>query len=107
MQRTVALPAAPNPAGRRMPAPERSDTTTQGVRVGAAAFYLADQSEPEDHKFVFGYTIVIANEGDAPVQLVSRHWLIIDGEGRREEVRGPGVVGETPRLEPGQAFKYQ
>ena len=90
-----------------MPTPQMSDTTTDGVRVGATAFFLPEQSEPEERKFLFGYTIVIANEGSAPVQLVSRHWLIIDAEGRREEVRGPGVVGETPRLEPGQAFKYQ
>ena len=90
-----------------MPTPEMSDTTTEGVRVGAAAFFLPEQSEPDEHKFLFGYTIVIANEGAAPAQLVSRHWVIIDAEGRREEVRGPGVVGETPRLEPGQAFKYQ
>ena len=84
-----------------------SDTTTQGVRVGAAAYYLPDQSEPEEHKYLFGYNIVVSNEGDAPAQLVSRHWVIIDASGHREEVRGPGVVGQTPRLEPGQAFKYQ
>src|SRR3989442_1450029 len=91
----------------RMPTPEMSDTTTQGVRVGAAAFFLPDQSDPAENKYLFGYTIVIANQGDSPVQLVSRHWVIIDGNGEHEEVRGPGVVGETPRLEPGQAFKYQ
>ena len=90
-----------------MPTPEMSDTTTQGVRVGAAAFYLPEQSDPEARKYVFGYNIVVANEGDAPAQLVSRHWIIINGDGEREEVRGPGVVGQTPRLEPGQAFKYQ
>ena len=90
-----------------MATPEMSDTVTQGVRVGAAAFYLPDQSEPDAHKHLFGYTIVIANQGDAPVQLVSRHWVIIDADGKREEVQGPGVVGQTPRLEPGQAFKYQ
>jgi len=84
-----------------------SDTTTQGVRVGAAAFFLPDQSDAAENKYLFSYTIVIANQGDSPVQLVSRHWIIIDGNGEHEEVRGPGVVGETPRLEPGQAFKYQ
>ena len=90
-----------------MATPEMSDTTTEGVRVGAAAFYLPEQSDPDERRFVFGYTIVIANEGDRPAKLLSRHWVIIDAEGRREDVRGPGVVGETPRLEPGQAFKYQ
>jgi ApaG protein len=90
-----------------MATPEMSDAVTQGIRVGAAAFYLPDESEPDDRKYLFGYTIVIANVGEAPAQLISRHWVIIDAQGRREEVRGPGVVGETPRLEPGQAFKYQ
>ena len=90
-----------------MATPDMSDTVTEGVRVGATAFYLPDQSEPENRKYLFGYTIVVSNEGDAPAQLVSRHWIIIDADGRREEVQGPGVVGQTPRLEPGQAFKYQ
>ena len=90
-----------------MATPEMSDTVTEGVRVGAAAFFLPDQSEPEAHKFLFGYTIVIANQGDTPVQLLTRHWVIIDAHGRREDVEGPGVVGQTPRLEPGQAFRYQ
>ena len=90
-----------------MATPDFSDTVTEGVRVGATAQYLPEQSDPDARQFLFGYTIVIANQGDAPVQLLSRHWVIIDAEGRREEVRGPGVVGETPRLEPGQAFKYQ
>jgi len=84
-----------------------SDITTQGIRVGAAAFYLAEESDPAENQFVFGYNIVIANEGEAPAKLLSRHWIIIDASGRREEVQGPGVIGQTPRLEPGQAFKYQ
>jgi ApaG protein len=90
-----------------MPTPEMSEAMTEGIRVGAAAFYLPQESDPHQARYAFGYTIVIANEGDAPAQLLSRHWVIIDADGEREEVRGPGVVGETPRLEPGQAFKYQ
>ena len=90
-----------------MPTPEMSDTTTQGIRVGATAYYLPEESEPDERRWVFGYTIVIVNVGDEPAQLLTRHWLIIDAQGRREEVEGPGVVGETPRLAPGQAFKYQ
>ena len=90
-----------------MPTPELSETVTEGVRVGATAHFLPDQSDPESRQYLFGYTIVIANEGDVPVQLVSRHWVIIDAYGRREDVEGPGVVGQTPRLEPGQAFRYQ
>jgi ApaG protein len=90
-----------------MATPEMSDTVTQGVRVGATAYFLPEESDPDDRKFLFGYTIVIRNDGDQPVQLVSRYWRIIDSNGREEEVRGPGVVGQTPRLEPGQSFKYQ
>lgn len=90
-----------------MSTPEMSDITTHGVRVGASAFYLPAESEPDQKKFIFGYNVVIVNSGDAPARLVSRHWLIIDGNGKEEHVRGPGVVGQTPRLEPGQAFKYQ
>jgi ApaG protein len=89
-----------------MATPEMSEAITQGVRIGAAAFYLPDDSQPADRAYVFGYNIVIANVGDAPVQLISRHWVIIDASGKVEEVRGPGVVGETPHLQPGEAFKY-
>ena len=89
-----------------MATPQMSDVVTDGVRIGASAFYLQDESTPADRDFLYGYNIVIANTGDQPVQLVSRHWLIIDSVGRREEVRGPGVVGQTPRLAPGEAFKY-
>lgn len=90
-----------------MPTPEMSDTTTEGVRVGAAAFYLPNESDPDERRYVFGYNIVIANLGEQPAQLLTRHWVIIDAHGRRDDVRGDGVVGQTPRLEPGQAFKYQ
>lgn len=90
-----------------MATPDFSDTSTEGIRVGATAYFLPEESDPDDRKYLFGYTIVIKNEGDQAAQLVSRYWLIIDGNGRQDEVRGPGVVGQTPRLEPGQAFKYQ
>jgi ApaG protein len=90
-----------------MATPEMSDTTTEGVRVGATAYFLPEESDPTDRKYLFGYTIVIKNDSEQPVQLVSRHWMIIDGNGNQEDVRGPGVVGQTPRLAPGQAFKYQ
>src|ERR1700761_3681518 len=90
-----------------MATPEMSEMVTHNVRVGASAFYQPGQSDPDKRQFDFGYTIVVANNGDKPVQLVSRHWIIIDAHGRREDVEGPGVVGQTPRLEPGQAFKYQ
>ncbi len=89
-----------------MAQPALSDVTTEGVRVGATAFYLPQESDPSEERFVWGYRIVILNQGKQKVQLISRHWVIIDADGKREEVRGAGVVGETPILEPGQGFKY-
>ena len=83
----------------------RSEATTEGVRVRVEARYSAEHSQPGERWF-FLYTITVANEGDEPVQLVSRHWVITDGTGNVEEVRGPGVVGEQPLLEPGTAFEY-
>ncbi len=90
-----------------MPTPVVSDTLTHGIRIGASAVFSAGDSNPAEHSYIFRYTIVITNEADAPAQLISRHWIIIDANGHREEVRGPGVIGQTPRLEPGAAFKYQ
>lgn len=83
-----------------------SDVTTAGVRVGANAFYLPDESTPEDNEYVFGYRIVILNDSDRTVTLLSRHWDLIDGEGTLRVVEGEGVVGQKPRLSPGEAFKY-
>jgi len=83
-----------------------SDTTTRGIRVEAAAFFLPEKSEPAESKYVFGYNIEITNDGDRPVTLLSRQWMIIDGDGKREEVRGKGVVGQSPTIEPGRSFKY-
>ena len=83
-----------------------SETVTQGVRVTAAAFYLPEESDPEGRQFRFGYRITIVNEGTEAVTMVSRRWLIIDADGGREEVEGPGVIGQTPRLAPGEGFKY-
>ncbi len=68
--------------------------------------YLAEQSDPEDSRFLFAYTVTIRNTGDVTAQLLSRHWIITDAEGQVEEVRGPGVVGEQPVLRPGEAFQY-
>jgi len=68
--------------------------------------YLPQHSSSDELRYVFAYTIVIANEGTEPVQLLTRHWVITDGLGGIEEVRGDGVVGETPRILPGQSFRY-
>ena len=68
--------------------------------------FLDEQSAPEEDRYVFAYTIRIRNLGRLPAQLLDRHWVITDGNGKVEEVRGEGVVGEQPRLEPGEAFTY-
>jgi ApaG protein len=83
-----------------------SQAVTQGIRVFVRSSYIPEQSTPREHRYVFAYSIRIANEGPVPAQLISRHWVITHGTGHVEEVRGPGVVGAQPRLEPGQAFEY-
>ena len=83
-----------------------SDTVTQGIRIVVRPQYVAEQSQPERAHFFFAYHITIRNEGSVAAQLQSRHWIITDGEGRAEEVRGPGVVGQQPRLAPGEQFQY-
>ena len=76
------------------------------IQISVAARFLDEHSAPQDRRFAFAYTITIRNEGSVPAQLVSRHWVITHGNGKVEEVRGPGVVGEQPHLDPGQAFEY-
>jgi ApaG protein len=76
------------------------------IRVDVETAYLEDQSEPHDRRFVFSYTITIRNEGDVAARLLTRHWIITDADGRVQEVRGDGVVGEQPYLKPGQGFRY-
>jgi ApaG protein len=84
-----------------------SSATTNGVLVQVQSQYLEDQSQPAARRFVFAYEITITNNGSEVVQLQSRHWIITDGLGEVEEVKGPGVVGEQPVLGPGEAFRYQ
>ena len=79
---------------------------TRGIRVTVTPEYLDDQSSPEESQFFWAYTIEITNESDETVQLRSRIWRITDASGQTEEVRGPGVVGETPVIEPGGSFSY-
>ena len=83
-----------------------SDTTTRGVRIQVQPSYVPERSAPRQGQYFFAYRVRITNVGDETVQLVSRHWVIADGEGRVEHVRGPGVVGEQPVLAPGQSFEY-
>lgn len=76
------------------------------IDVHAVAQYIADQSDPDEDKYVFAYRVVVTNHGTIGAQLRSRHWIIIDGEGKVQEVKGSGVVGEQPQLEPGESFEY-
>ena len=82
------------------------EAVTRGIRIRVTPQYLDDQSSPEESEFFWAYTIDIANEGEETVQLRSRVWRITDGIGQTQEVRGPGVVGETPVIEPGGSFSY-
>jgi ApaG protein len=79
---------------------------TDGIRVSVESRYLPEQSSPRVGRYVWAYTVRVENEGDRAAKLVSRHWIITDGRGGIEEVRGPGVVGEQPHLEPGERFQY-
>jgi len=88
-----------------------SECVSEGVRVIARPVYLVDHSDPDhenprSRRFAFGYTIVIRNEGSEPARLMRRHWVIVDAIGERQDVDGEGVVGEQPRLEPGDEFEY-
>ena len=85
---------------------EVSNAITDGIRVTVKSQYVADQSAPLAQRYVFAYTVRIANEGSEPAQLRTRHWIITDGTGKVEEVRGPGVVGHQPSLRPGEHFEY-
>jgi ApaG protein len=76
------------------------------VSVSVEPNYLADQSAPDEERFVFSYTVTIRNTGEKPARLLTRHWIITDGNGKTQEVRGEGVVGETPHLDPGEQYRY-
>jgi ApaG protein len=83
-----------------------SEAVTRGIRVLVYSEYSTANSQPESDRWVFVYTVIIANEGQEPVQLLTRHWIITDAAGETHEVNGPGVVGQQPVLEPGQSFDY-
>ena len=76
------------------------------IRINVETAYLEEQSDPKKDRYVFAYTITIRNEGLVPAKLLSRHWLITDSNGKVQEMRGEGVVGEQPHLQPGQGFQY-
>ena len=82
------------------------DERARRIGIDVETTYLEDQSEPKESRYVFAYTITIRNEGEKPARLVTRHWIITDANGKVQEVRGEGVVGEKPYLQPGQGFRY-
>ena len=79
---------------------------TFDIHIQVVTDYIDDQSEPESDRYVFAYTITIANNGEVPARLISRHWIITDANGKVQEVTGDGVVGEQPHLNPGEEFRY-
>ena len=83
-----------------------SEAVTQGIKVQVESSYLPTRSQPDQGEWLFAYRVRITNESSRTAQLVSRHWIITDGQGRIEEVRGKGVVGEQPILKPGESFEY-
>jgi ApaG protein len=82
------------------------EKVTRAIRVRVRPEYLEAQSAPDEGRFFWSYTVEILNEGSETLQLRSRHWRITDANGRVEEVRGPGVVGQTPVIGPGESFEY-
>jgi ApaG protein len=88
------------------PMAEDYTADTRGIRVSVRSFYLADQSGPDEGRYVWAYRIHIENVGTATVQLLRRTWLITDAHGRTQRVHGDGVVGQQPTLAPGETFEY-
>lgn len=76
------------------------------IKVDVESAFVPDQSDPAQNRFVFSYTITIRNQGDVPAKLLNRHWIITDANGKVQEVRGEGVVGEQPHIKPGEGFRY-
>ncbi len=83
-----------------------SEATTKGIQVKVESEYIPERSDPQNQFYFFAYHVTITNQGNDTAQLVSRHWTITDGNGVVEEVKGPGVVGEQPVLDPGDSFEY-
>jgi len=81
-------------------------TTPYKIDVEVETHYIEEQSLPDDDRYVFAYTITIRNNGALPAKLLNRHWIITDGDGKTQEVRGEGVVGEQPHIGPGDYFRY-
>ena len=82
------------------------ESTAYNTTVQVKTAYIPEQSDPESQRYVFAYTITIRNEGTLPAKLLTRHWIITNADGKTQEVRGEGVVGEQPYLRPGEGFEY-
>ncbi|MDE0801068.1 MAG: Co2+/Mg2+ efflux protein ApaG [Rhodospirillaceae bacterium] len=82
------------------------EKTTRAITITVRPFYLDEQSEPDEERYVWAYKVSIENSGEETVQLLNRHWRITDKLGRLQEVKGSGVVGEQPVLKPGDSFQY-
>jgi ApaG protein len=83
-----------------------AESKKYNINISVRTAYIPEQSDPNSDRYVFAYTVVIANEGTEAAQLISRHWVITDAENQTQEVRGLGVVGEQPFLRPGETFEY-
>lgn len=79
---------------------------TNKIHVEVNPAYIKEQSDPTNNHYVFSYTVTIRNDGDQPAKLLTRHWIITDGDGQVQEVRGDGVIGEQPHLQPGEGYQY-
>lgn len=86
---------------------EKNHSVPHGITVNVKPSFDSEHSQPEYGRYFFRYLIRIENGGKKTAQVVSRHWVIVDGQGRLEEVRGPGVVGQQPILHPGESFEYE
>lgn len=82
------------------------DSITRGISIQVESQYLPNHSRPEENAYFFAYHVTIKNNSDRPVQLVSRHWIIMNADGKKNEVRGEGVVGQQPILAPASSFRY-
>ncbi len=83
-----------------------STPSNYDIKISVETTYVENQSVPDQQRYVFAYTITIRNTGEVPAKLLTRHWIITDSNGKTQEVRGDGVVGEQPHLRPGEAFRY-
>ncbi len=83
-----------------------SSELSDGIVVDVDTHYVESESSPGEDRYVFAYTVTIRNEGEVPARLTNRHWKIVDANGKVQDVRGEGVVGEQPHLKPGEGFQY-